>query len=267
MLASILTAMAGFIVATISAGGYLGIAVLMAIESACIPLPSEIIMPFAGYLASTGRFNLARWSLRRVRSAATLALPSPTDRRIGGRPLVERWGRYVLVGPTRFDRADRFFAHWGGVAVFISPADAGRPHLHRPAGRHRPHAQAALPGLHLPRLLALVLRPGLCRLRARRALGHRPATARLHAPVRCRNPGRTCGAPRLVRLAALAPAAAYRGAEVAAPIRRRCFPAGIRPCRQSGCPRPPPSASAFSRRYPSTPARTVGPAPPGPGPR
>jgi membrane protein DedA with SNARE-associated domain len=46
------------IIVTISGGGYLGIVGLMAIESSCIPLPSEIIMPFAGYLASIGRFNL-----------------------------------------------------------------------------------------------------------------------------------------------------------------------------------------------------------------
>ncbi len=58
MLETILTALAGIITAIISAGGYAGIALLMAIESACIPLPSEIIMPFSGYLVSTGRFDL-----------------------------------------------------------------------------------------------------------------------------------------------------------------------------------------------------------------
>ncbi|HXR00213.1 MAG TPA: hypothetical protein VN798_07490, partial [Pseudomonas sp.] len=55
---TIMAAIVGFIIAVISSGGYLGIAGLMAIESACIPLPSEIIMPFAGYLVSIGRFNL-----------------------------------------------------------------------------------------------------------------------------------------------------------------------------------------------------------------
>ena len=84
MLASILTAMAGFIVATISAGGYFGIAVLMAIESACIPLPSEIIMPFAGYLASTGRFSLAA-----VRYGGCDRLQSWLCRRVRDRP---SWG-------------------------------------------------------------------------------------------------------------------------------------------------------------------------------
>ena len=58
MLEKIIAALAVFTVAVIRAGGYWGIVLLMAIESACIPLPSEIIMPFAGYLVSTGEMNL-----------------------------------------------------------------------------------------------------------------------------------------------------------------------------------------------------------------
>ena len=54
----ILTILASFIISVISAGGYVGVAVLMGIESACIPLPSEIIMPFAGYLVHTGQLKL-----------------------------------------------------------------------------------------------------------------------------------------------------------------------------------------------------------------
>src|SRR5258708_28744457 len=58
VLDKIIAPLAALIVATISSLGYAGIVVLMAIESACIPLPSEIIMPFSGYLVSTGRFEL-----------------------------------------------------------------------------------------------------------------------------------------------------------------------------------------------------------------
>ena len=58
MFEKILAVLATFTIGVISSGGYVGIALLMAIESACIPLPSEIIMPFAGYLVSTGRFDL-----------------------------------------------------------------------------------------------------------------------------------------------------------------------------------------------------------------
>ena len=58
MIAKIITILSGFIVATISRMGYMGVVLLMAIESACIPLPSEIIMPFSGYLVSRGEMNL-----------------------------------------------------------------------------------------------------------------------------------------------------------------------------------------------------------------
>jgi hypothetical protein len=89
--------LANFIIATISGGGYLGIVGLMAIESACIPLPSEIIMPFAGYLASIGRFNL-RLRLRPPEGlAVTLAPRSPMRSARGGRRMVERWGAWVLL--------------------------------------------------------------------------------------------------------------------------------------------------------------------------
>ncbi|MGH8595520.1 MAG: DedA family protein, partial [Gammaproteobacteria bacterium] len=58
MIERILVALSAFVIASISTLGYTGVVLLMAIESACIPLPSEIIMPFSGYLVATGRFNL-----------------------------------------------------------------------------------------------------------------------------------------------------------------------------------------------------------------
>ena len=58
MIAHILEIIGAWIVSVISASGYLGVMMLMAIESACIPLPSEVIMPFSGYLVYTGRFSL-----------------------------------------------------------------------------------------------------------------------------------------------------------------------------------------------------------------
>ncbi|MDH7972068.1 DedA family protein [Sphingomonas sp. AR_OL41] len=119
MIEKLLTLLATFTIAVISGGGYLGIALLMAIESACIPLPSEIIMPFAGYLVSTGRFDLY---LAATAGAIGCNLGSIVAYEIGkrgGRPLAERWGRYVLVGPGELDMADRFFARFGGIAVLI----------------------------------------------------------------------------------------------------------------------------------------------------
>jgi membrane protein DedA with SNARE-associated domain len=107
------------IVAVISDGGYLGIALLMAIESACLPLPSEIIMPFAGYLVHTGRFNLL---LVATAGALGCNLGSAVAYAVGahgGRPLLERYGRWLLVGPDELDQADRFFARFGAPAVFV----------------------------------------------------------------------------------------------------------------------------------------------------
>ncbi len=119
LIESIIGWLAGLIVAFISATGYLGIILLMAIESACIPLPSEVIMPFSGYLASTGRFDL--WL---VGTAGAIGcnlgsiLPYEAGKR-GGRVVVERWGKYMLVDVHDLARAERFFARFGSIAVLI----------------------------------------------------------------------------------------------------------------------------------------------------
>jgi membrane protein DedA with SNARE-associated domain len=119
MIEKLLTLLASFTIAVISGGGYLGIALLMAIESACIPLPSEIIMPFAGYLVSTGRFDLYLAATAGAIGCNLGSIVAYEVGKRGGRPLAERWGRYVLVGPGELDMADRFFARFGGIAVLI----------------------------------------------------------------------------------------------------------------------------------------------------
>ena len=120
MIARIIEFLSGIIVATISLLGYSGIVLLMAIESACIPLPSEIIMPFSGYLVSTGQMNL--W-LVGVAGAIGCVLGSLVAYWVGskgGRPLIEKYGRYVLVSPHDLDLADRWFANYGELIVFVS---------------------------------------------------------------------------------------------------------------------------------------------------
>ena len=117
---SILTQIAAWLIGIISAGGYFGVAGLMAVESACIPLPSEVIMPFAGYLASTGRFNLV---LAATAGAVGCNIGSTLAYAVGnrgGRALVERWGHYILLDPGDLDRADRFFNRFGGPAVLVA---------------------------------------------------------------------------------------------------------------------------------------------------
>jgi membrane protein DedA with SNARE-associated domain len=116
----LITAMSAWIVALIASLGYGGVLILMAIESACIPLPSEVTMPFAGYLVATGRFNL---QLVAVAGAGGCLLGSYAAYYVGasgGRWFLERYGRYILIAPHELEIADRFFARWGGATVFWS---------------------------------------------------------------------------------------------------------------------------------------------------
>jgi membrane protein DedA with SNARE-associated domain len=120
LVARIIEILSAFIVATISALGYAGVILLMAIESACIPLPSEIIMPFAGYLVYTGRFNL--WAVG-VAGAVGCVLGSLVAYWVGmygGRPLIEKYGRYLLISRHDLDLADRWFSRYGEIIVFAS---------------------------------------------------------------------------------------------------------------------------------------------------
>jgi membrane protein DedA with SNARE-associated domain len=133
-----------FISSVISATGYVGIALLMAIESACIPLPSELIMPFAGYLVFTGTFKLLWVATAGALGCNLGSLVAYEIGFFGGRPLVERYGRWILMGRRELNWADRFFAHWG-VA----------------------HATRTLSCLYIPRIVALVPGAGLSRDEAR----------------------------------------------------------------------------------------------------
>lgn len=120
MLDSILAPIATWIIGVISAAGYAGVAALMALESACIPLPSEVIMPFAGYLASTGRFSLV---LAATAGAVGCNIGSTLAYAVGargGRGLVEKWGHYILLDQGDLDRADQFFRRFGGPAVLVA---------------------------------------------------------------------------------------------------------------------------------------------------
>jgi membrane protein DedA with SNARE-associated domain len=120
MIARIIEILSGLIVATISMLGYSGIVLLMAIESACIPLPSEIIMPFSGYLVSTGQMNLWAAAIAGAVGCVLGSLVAYAVGMFGGRPLIEKYGRYVLVSRKDLDMADRWFAKRGEIIVFVS---------------------------------------------------------------------------------------------------------------------------------------------------
>src|SRR3954466_6522024 len=118
LIETIIAPVAAWIVGVIAAIGYGGVVFLMAIESACIPLPSEIIMPFSGYLVYTGRFNL--WWVG-VAGAVGCVLGSIVAYYIGlygGRPLIEKYGRYIFVSHHDLDLADRWFQKYGEIIVF-----------------------------------------------------------------------------------------------------------------------------------------------------
>ena len=120
MVDKILGALSAFIVAAIAALGYAGVILMMAIESACIPLPSEVIMPFAGYLVSTGRFNLQLVAIAGAVGCLLGSYVAYYVGAIGGRWFLLRYGRWVLIAPHEIEIADRFFARWGAPAVFFS---------------------------------------------------------------------------------------------------------------------------------------------------
>jgi membrane protein DedA with SNARE-associated domain len=119
MLHDLIAAVAAWIVSVIAAGGYWGVALLMAIESACVPLPSEIIMPFAGYLVSQGKLTLFGVATAGALGCNIGSIIGYELAKRGGRPLVERYGHYVLLSAHELDLAERFFARWGSIAVLL----------------------------------------------------------------------------------------------------------------------------------------------------
>ena len=108
-----------FVTQVIGSLGYAGIAALMGIESACIPLPSEIIMPFAGYLVYTGRFSLF-WAATAGAIGCNLgSVIAYWIGAAGGRPLVARYGRWVLMSHHDLDRMTQFFEKYGTITVLL----------------------------------------------------------------------------------------------------------------------------------------------------
>lgn len=104
---------------TIGAMGYPGIFLLMAMESSVIPLPSELVMPPAGYLAFKGQMSLIAAILCGTAGSLAGAYVNYYASRYLGRPLVLKYGRYVLITPDKFERVERFFLRHGEISTFI----------------------------------------------------------------------------------------------------------------------------------------------------
>ena len=120
MIARVLEIISALIVSTISTLGYSGVVLLMAIESACIPLPSEIIMPFSGYLVSKGEMNLWLVGVAGAVGCVVGSMIAYWVGMYGGRPVIEKYGRYILISHHDLDLADRWFARYGEIIVFVS---------------------------------------------------------------------------------------------------------------------------------------------------
>ncbi len=132
------TWLVGYLVAAVERGGYLGVFALMALESALVPVPSEAVMPFAGFLVSRGVFGF--WETVAAGSLGNLA-GSLAAYWLGaryGRPLLERYGRYLLISGEELDAVEEFFWRHGDAAVFLGRLmPAVRTVISFPAGMAR----------------------------------------------------------------------------------------------------------------------------------
>lgn len=119
MISNILAFVTALIIKIISTLGYAGVVLLMALQTIAIPIPSEIILPFAGYLAYTGEFNI--WLIALFGSVGS-CIGASIAYYIGykgGRPLVEKYGKFILISAHDLEIADKFFAKHGTKAAFF----------------------------------------------------------------------------------------------------------------------------------------------------
>jgi len=119
MATHILSVVANWIISVISTLGYGGVVLLMAIESANIPLPSEVIMPFSGFLVAQGHLNLWLVGLAGAIGCVVGSVVSYWIGAWGGRPLVEKYGKYILISHHDLDLADSWFKKRGEITVFV----------------------------------------------------------------------------------------------------------------------------------------------------
>lgn len=111
----IFTVLVGIIAAT----GYAGVLVLMAIQSACIPIPSEVIMPVAGYALAHNQLQLILLATIGSIGANLGSIPAYWLGAKGGRPLIEHYGKYVLLSGRDLDLAEKFFHKYGSITVLV----------------------------------------------------------------------------------------------------------------------------------------------------
>ncbi|MFO1417514.1 MAG: DedA family protein [Methylotetracoccus sp.] len=109
----------GWLVSTIGSMGYTGIFLLMAMESSVIPIPSEIVMPPAGYLVQQGKMDMSLVILSGTAGSLLGAYANYFTARLLGRRLLLRYGRYVWITEEHFARVEAFFRDHGEISTFI----------------------------------------------------------------------------------------------------------------------------------------------------
>lgn len=112
-------ALLNWLVETIGTLGYPGIFLLMAMESSIVPVPSELVMPPAGYLAQQGEMHIGLAILAGTIGSLAGAYANYFAAHYLGRPLLYRYGKYVLVGPEKLERMEAFFRRHGEISTFI----------------------------------------------------------------------------------------------------------------------------------------------------
>lgn len=128
----------GFLVKTIGGMGYPGIVVLMALESSFFPFPSEVVIPPAGYLAARGEMSLWAVILAGIVGSLIGAVFNYWLAMRFGRPLFERYGRYLLISHSSLEKADRFFEEHGHISTLVGRLLPGiRQYISLPAGLTR----------------------------------------------------------------------------------------------------------------------------------
>lgn len=117
---NIIVSAAKFSTETISSLGYFGIFILMVAESTMIPLPSELVMPFAGYLVYQGRFDFLTAALVSALGTIMGSLISYYIGKYGGEPFLESYGKYLLVNKKDLKTTHDWFKKRGEATIFIS---------------------------------------------------------------------------------------------------------------------------------------------------
>lgn len=135
MVSLILAWLASIIIHLISNTGYLGVFFLMVLESACIPIPSEIIMPFSGFLIWQGEFNFFAAVIWGALGNLAGSITAYYVGYYGGRAVIEKYGKYILMSHHDLDASDRWFAKYGqGIVFFGRLLPVIRTFISLPAG-------------------------------------------------------------------------------------------------------------------------------------